>query len=236
MKTACSSQKHPSVLLFESWRSPSKRAFHKAKSIYKRAIKDEINSFYVSEYEICKQLPRCIPLMHPQSNEILSAQRSREHMQRSAGKTCAPSLERGSKVVKCWEALGNQSKRKKQLKVPPWSWLGSSHTGSGLVKALGNQGPINFNRRHIVQNNKYFSQQSVSWRVCEGIYAKFMHGSQNGMELSSLHIFLFIWGFSKSCRDIFHNKTFTVQFTAQYFTFTFTMGSPLTYLSVRWKA
>lgn len=183
------------------------------------------------------RLPRCIPQMHPKSDEILSAQRSREHMRR---KTCASSLERGSKVVKCWEALGNQSKRKMQLKVPPWSWLGSSHTGSGLVKALGNQEPINFNGRHIVQNNKYFSQQRVSWRVCERIRAKFTRGSQNGMERSSLHIFLFIWGFSKICRDIFHNKTFTVQFTARYFTFTFTfkftMGSPLTYLSGRWKA
>ncbi len=46
-----------------------------------------------------------------------------------------------------------------KLRVPPWSWdpaiLGL------LLWKQGNQGPIHFNGWHTVQNNKYFSQQSL---------------------------------------------------------------------------
>lgn len=100
----------------------------------------------------------------PQSNEILPAQRSKEHLRHSAGKTCALSLERRSKVVKLLGSSGNSVKKKDAIKGPAVI-LGSSHTGSALVKALGNQGPINFSGWHTVQNNKYFSQQSLRGHV-----------------------------------------------------------------------
>lgn len=142
--------------------------------------------------------------------------------------------EQGRKML---GSSGKSVKKKEAIKGPAVI-LGSGHTGSALVKALGNQGPINLNGWHGVQNNKYFSQQSVSCKVCEGTYAKYTHGSQNGMEICCLRILLFIWGFSKICRDIFHNKTFTVQFTVQYFPLRshFTTGLPLTYFSTTWEA
>lgn len=70
----------------------------------------------------------------PQSNEILPAQRSKEHLRHSAGKICAPSLERGSKVVKLLGSSGKSVKKKDAIKGPAVI-LGSSHTGSALVKA-----------------------------------------------------------------------------------------------------
>ncbi len=127
---------------------------------------------------------------------------------------------------KLWET----SQKERCIKGPA-VMLGSSHTGSALVKALGNIGLINFNGWHEVQNNTYFHN-----KVCPGKSARACRPNAC-VEAKTAYFYSFgafprSVGIFSTTRVLQRNLLCSISLCVHIFT----MGLPLTYLRMTWEA